>query len=67
MFLRIRWFTLGVVSAIGGGAYLFAKVRALRARLSPDNLRRAAGHAVADSLGAAGRIIAPGSPDGAQE
>lgn len=59
MFLRIRWFTLGVLSAIGGGAYLLAKLRRMRARLTPDNLRRAAGHAIADGLGYAGRMIAP--------
>ena len=61
MLLRIRWFTLGVLSAIGGGAYVFAKLRRMRGRLTPDNLRRAAGHAVADGLGFAGRIVSPES------
>ena len=59
MFLRFRWFSLGVLSAIGGGAYLLSKLRRLRARLSPDSLRRAAAHAIADGLDSAGRKIAP--------
>ncbi len=61
MFMRIRWFALGVLSAVGGSAYVFVKLRQLRARLTPANLRRVGGHAVADALGAAARRI---SPDG---
>ena len=50
---------LGALSAIGGGAYVMAKLRRMRQRLTPDNLRRAAGHAIADGLGHAGRVISP--------
>ncbi len=63
MFLRIRWFTLGALSAIGGGAYVLTMLRRARARLSRDNLRRVAGHAVADGLDAAGRLISPESSE----
>lgn len=65
MLLRIRWFVLGVLSTVGGGAYLLAKLRRVRARLSAANLRKVSAHSLADVLDAAGRAILPGDgPDG---
>ena len=61
MFLRIRWFLLGVLTTIGSGAYLLAKLRKVRARMSRDNLKRVGATSVADVLDAAGRAVSPGT------
>jgi hypothetical protein len=44
MLLRIRWFLLGVIAALGGGLVAFGRV--VRRRLTPA----AAGRAAADLL-----------------
>ena len=61
MFLRLRWFTLGLAIAIGGGAWVVSKAVRMRERLSPAGLRRAGAYAAADILSAASRAIQPGS------
>ncbi len=59
MFLRLRWFVIGVVTTVGGGAYVLAKLRRLRARLTPANLRKASALSLADARDAAARAVAP--------
>lgn len=59
MFLRLRWFVLGVLSTIGGGAWVLAKLRSMRARLTPANVRRASALVTADALDWAGRRFTP--------
>lgn len=61
MFVRLRWFFLGALSALGGSAYVLSKLVRMRARLSPANLKRAGALALADALGAVGRAVAPES------
>ncbi len=63
MFVRLRWFVLGVLSTLGGGAYVLAKLRRMRARLSPRNLAKASTLAAADALSLAGKLVAPKSGD----
>ena len=43
MLVRIRWFLLGVVVTLGGGALVVGRLVRLRRRLTPANLARAAG------------------------
>ena len=57
MLVRIRWFLLGVVATIGGGAMAVGRLVQLRERLTTANLARAAGHAAADALAAAARSL----------
>ncbi len=64
MFLRVRWFLIGALSVVGGGAYVLAKLRQMRARLTPANLRRASGSALADAIDAAARRVAPDRQEG---
>ena len=59
MFVRIRWFALGVLTTVGSGAYVLAKLRRLRARLTPANLRRVSAISLADALDGAARAVAP--------
>jgi hypothetical protein len=62
MLLRIRWFMLGVVSTLASTAYVVVNLRRLRARMTPDNVRRASALAAADVLGLAARAVAPDQP-----
>ncbi len=64
MLLRIRWFLAGLITAVGGGAYLVTKLVRMRERLTPSNLRRAAVAAAADVLAWTGRVVAPQSGEG---
>jgi hypothetical protein len=64
MLLRLRWFLLGLVSAIGGGAYVMAKLVRMRARFSRENVMRASALAASDALAGAARIVAPGKDTG---
>ena len=52
---------VGVASAVGGGAYVLVKLRALRARLTPANVGKASALAAADLLTLFGKAIAPRS------
>ena len=61
MLLRIRWFLLGVLGAVGGGAYVLVKLRAMRERLTPRNVGRAAAMAAADALDMVGSMVEPKS------
>ncbi len=65
MLLRVRWFLMGVLSAVTGGVYLLGRLRKMRLRVNRRNLRRAGGHAAADVLGRAARAIAPDGREGA--
>lgn len=60
MFVRIRWFLLGVVAAAVAGGYLAARVTAMRERLDRRTLARAALLSLADLLEVAGNRLARG-------
>jgi hypothetical protein len=64
MLLRMRWFLLGMVSAVGGGAYVMAKLVRMRVRFSRENVIRASGLAASDALAGAARVVAPGRDTG---
>ena len=59
MLLRIRWFVLGLATAIGGGAWVISKAVRMRERLSPAGLRRAGALVTADVFSAASRAVQP--------
>lgn len=59
MFLRIRWFVIGVVSSLGAIAYLAALVKRARERLTTQALARSSRHGVASLLDRAADRIAP--------
>ncbi len=52
MLVRIRWFMLGALTAMGSGAWLLGRAVRLRERLTPTSLARASGRAAADALDA---------------
>ena len=61
MFVRMRWFTIGVVASLGVVAYAVNQLRRARERLSAENIARQAGRALAGTLeSAARRVDAPG-------
>lgn len=60
MLVRIRWFVFGILGTVGVGAWLLARVRQLRASLTPTNLKRAGTEGVASLLDTAARRIDPG-------
>ena len=62
MFVRMRWFALGVVASLGAVAYAANQLRRVRERLTPENLVRQAGRGLADTLDAAAHLIAPQDP-----
>ena len=64
MFVRIRWFLLGVVSAFGLLSYLVAQVKRAREQLTPGNLVRKGGHSVAGILDTTADRIDPRHPVG---
>jgi len=57
--LRIRWFMIGAMSSVAGGAYVLVKLRQMRARMTPANVGRASALAAADALALAGRLVEP--------
>ncbi len=59
MFLRIRWFAVGVLSSVGAMAYLAAQVKRARERLSARAMARSGGRTLADLLDHAADRIAP--------
>jgi hypothetical protein len=59
VFLRIRWFALGVLSTSAVFFYAVGKLVWARERLTPVNLRRYSVVAAADAVGLAARLIAP--------
>lgn len=61
MFLRIRWFVLGVAVAVGSGAWVISKAVRLRQRLSPSNLRHAGAMAAAELFSGLARLADPQS------
>ncbi len=62
MFLRLRWFTLGVLASLGLVAYVANQVRRMRERLTPENLGRGAARGVAGRLDALAQRISPTDP-----
>jgi hypothetical protein len=57
MLVRIRWFFLGALLSLGGGAWLIGRAVRWRERLTPANLTRLAGHTAADWIDRAGAAI----------
>ncbi len=64
MFLRIRWFAVGVLSSLGAIAFLAAQAKKARERLTAKALMRSGGRGVASLFDRAANRIAPdhGSP-----
>ncbi len=52
MFVRMRWFTIGVLASVGMMAYVANQLRRARERFTPRAVARQTGHAVADALDA---------------
>ena len=62
MFVRIRWFVLGMATAFGLISYLAAQVKRARETITPANLARRGVRSVAGLLDTtADRIDPPGS------
>lgn len=59
MFLRMRWFTLGVIASLGAVAYVANQLRLMRERLTPQNLGREAARTAAAVLEVAAHRISP--------
>ncbi|MEA3501432.1 MAG: hypothetical protein U9R47_01550 [Actinomycetota bacterium] len=55
MFTRLKWFAAGSVATIGAGAYLGAKVRKARERITTETMARAGVSTIASMMGATGR------------
>ena len=64
MFVRIRWFVLGALSAFGVVSYLAAQVKRARQQLTPANLVRRGGSSVADALETTADRLDPRHPVG---
>lgn len=64
MFVRIRWFLLGVVSAFGVFSYLVTQVKRAREQLTPANMVRKGGSSVAGILDTTADRIDPRRPVG---
>ena len=59
MFVRVRWFMLGVVASLGAVAYMANQLRRVRERLTVANVGREAGRALAGALDSVAGAIAP--------
>lgn len=55
MFTRLKWFMAGSAATIGAGAYLGAKVKRARERMTAENMARAGVVSVAGMMNATGR------------
>lgn len=64
MFVRIRWFVLGALSAFGLLSYLAAQVKRARQQLTPSNLVRKGGESVAGMLDSTADRLDPRFPVG---
>jgi hypothetical protein len=62
MFTRLKWFATGSVATIGAGAYLGAKVKQARERITPETMARAGVSTFAGMMGAAGRRLQRAEP-----
>jgi hypothetical protein len=62
MFVRIRWFAFGAVSAFGLLSYLATQVKRARQQITPANLVRKGGSSVADALETTADRIDPRYP-----
>ena len=62
MFLRMRWFGIGVISSLGLVAYLATQVKRARERMSARALARSGGRTVASLLDRAADRVAPPAP-----
>lgn len=65
MFTRLRWFVYGVVASLGATAYVVARLRRMRERLTAQSVARVSALSLADLMALAGRRLAqPGRADG---
>lgn len=55
MFTRLKWFLFGSAATIGAGAYLGAKVKRARERITTESMARAGVVTVAGMMNATGR------------
>lgn len=64
MFTRLKWFLFGSAATIGAGAYLGAKVKRARERITAESMARAGVVTVAGMMNATGRRMQrAGIPD----
>jgi hypothetical protein len=61
MLIRIRWFVIGAVTALGSAAYVVNQLRRMREKLAPKAVARVGVDGVADLIEATARRIDPGS------
>ena len=59
MLVRIRWFVLGVLATLGGGAYVLNQLRQMREKMAPRSIARVGANGVADLIDATARRIHP--------
>jgi hypothetical protein len=57
MFIRLRWFSLGVMTTMGATAFLFTRVRRLRERVTAQSVARAAALTMAGGIESVGRRL----------
>jgi hypothetical protein len=57
MLTRLKWFVAGSAATIGAGAYLGAKVKRARERMTAENMARAGVVTAAGMMKATGRRI----------
>jgi hypothetical protein len=57
MFTRLKWFVAGSAATIGAGAYLGAKVKRARERITAENMARAGLVTVAGMINSTGRRL----------
>lgn len=59
MFVRVRWFFMGVLASVGVFAYLATQIKAARERLTPENLTKTGVQSLAGALDTAAVAITP--------
>jgi hypothetical protein len=64
MFVRFRWFVLGMASAFGLFSYLATRVKRAKQQITPSNLARRGGRSVAGLLDTTADRIDPRNPIG---
>lgn len=62
MFLRMRWFVIGVIASIGLLSYLAAQVKRAREKITARAMLRSSGRTAASLLDRAADRISPDQP-----
>ncbi len=61
--MRLRWFILGIVTAVGGGVVAAAKLRRAREALNAPNAARIGARGVAGIIDRVANSVSPAKPD----